>query len=224
MFKHFHHDIIELPELDIQVINNKRHYVVSGEQKYPSVTTVLGETADMQWLVEWKERIGEEEAERQSNRAKNRGTALHNICEKYVLNQLPQEGRKDPFVWDDFLKVKSALDNHCDDIRSVEGCLWSKRLKIAGRTDLIASWKSRPAIIDYKSSAKQKDKSHITEYFLQASLYSYMFWERTGILLNDIVIIICVTDLPNAQVFEEKATNFLGRARKRVDEYYIKNS
>jgi hypothetical protein len=217
-FKKFNHELVVLPDLQTETIDGKRHYVVSEEKKLPSVTTVLSSTADMQWLKEWKDRIGEDEAERQSTRAKNRGTALHNVCEKYVLNEL-KEPVADPFAWSNFLPVKEQLDRHCDDITLVEGCLWSEQLKIAGRCDLIAGWKRKPAIIDYKTSGKEKDKSHITEYFLQASIYSYMFWERTGILINDIVILICVENLPYAQVFEEKATNYLKKARARIRAY-----
>lgn len=222
MFKQFHHDLVTLPDLETETINEKRHYVVSDDIKFPSVTTVLDSTADKSWLKTWKERIGEEEAEKQSTRAKNRGTNLHNICEKYVMNELAGNS-PDPFAWSTFLPLKKRLDEHCDDIRFVEGCLWSKRLKVAGRCDLIAGWKGKPAIIDYKTSNKEKQKSYITEYFLQASIYSYMFWERTGILINDIVILICVDELPYAQVFEEKATNFLSKAKARIDSYYVKN-
>ena len=217
-FKKFNHELVFLPNLEVETIDGKRHYVVSEEKKLPSVTTVLSATADMQWLKEWKDRIGEEEAERQSTRAKNRGTALHNVCEKYVLNEL-EEPVADPFAWSNFLPLKEQLDRYCDDIILVEGCLWSEQLKIAGRCDLIAGWKRKPAIVDYKTSGKEKDKSHITEYFLQASIYSYMFWERTGILINDIVILICVENLPYAQVFEEKATNYLKKARARIRAY-----
>lgn len=222
MFKHFHHDLVTLPELNTENINGKRHYVVSDDLKLPSVTTVLDATADKTWLKEWKERIGEEEAEKQSARARNRGTNLHNICEKYVLNRLIGTST-DPFAWSTFLPLKKRLDEYCDDIKFVEGCLWSKRLGVAGRCDLIASWKGKSAILDYKTSGKEKRKEYITDYFLQASIYSYMFWERTGILINDIVILICVDELPYAQVFEEKATNFLSQAKKRIESYYIKN-
>ena len=57
----------------------------TGEM-YPSVTTVLG-SRDKSWLYEWRKKVGEEEANRISQRAANRGTRLHKICEDYICNK-----------------------------------------------------------------------------------------------------------------------------------------
>lgn len=217
MTKQFKHNLISLPELETETINGKRHYIVSEGIKFPSVTTVLDGTADKTWLQEWKNRVGEEEAEKISTRAKNKGTLLHKMAEDFVLNKPVTE--TSPIAMMTFLPIRKALETRVDDILLVEGCLWSKKLGIAGRCDLIAHWDGRPAIIDYKTSSSIKHKSDIKDYFLQTSIYAYMFWERTNIAVNDIVILMSTSDIPEPQIFEEKASNYIEEARARISSY-----
>jgi genome maintenance exonuclease 1 len=97
-------------------------------------------------------------------------------------------------------------------IRATECTLFSDHLKLAGSCDLIADYDGRLSIIDYKTSSKLKRKEWIEGYFMQASLYAYMLWEMTGILVKDIVIIIGVDDSLEAQVFRERPQNYLVRS------------
>jgi genome maintenance exonuclease 1 len=218
MKKKFKHNLVwPTPDLETEIINGGRHYIVREDVKFPSVTTILDGTADKTWLQEWKARVGEEEAERISNRAKNRGTLMHEMAEDYTLNK--ELKPVSPIATMVFQPIKKKLDAHVDEIMFVEGCLWSENLRVAGRCDLIACWDGVPAIIDYKTASKEKCKSHITDYFLQTSLYSYMFWERTNILVDDIVILISVEDDPEAQVFRVKASDYLQEAKGRIKAY-----
>ena len=58
---------------------------------FPSITTLLGKTSDNQvWLQKWRERVGEEEANRISKEATDRGTLIHEYAEKY-FNVLPKK-------------------------------------------------------------------------------------------------------------------------------------
>lgn len=216
MTKQFRHNFVSLPDLETETINGKRHYLV-GSSKLPSVTTVLDGTADKTWLQEWKNRVGEEEAERISTKAKNKGTLLHKMAEDFVLNKPVIE--TSPIAMMTFLPIRKALETRVDDILLVEGCLWSEKLRVAGRCDLIAHWDGKPAIIDYKTSSSIKHKSNIKDYFLQTSIYAYMFWERTNIAVNDIVILMSTSDMPEPQIFEEKASNYIEEARARISSY-----
>ena len=78
--------------------NNKYTYVNStriedqGTRLYdvngtwlPSVTTILGATKNQQFLRDWKEKVGEQEAERIKNISSRRGTAMHKFLEHYIL-------------------------------------------------------------------------------------------------------------------------------------------
>ena len=63
----------------------QRFYLTPSGEKYPSVTTVLG-SLTKDGIVQWRKRVGEEEANKITRRAANRGTQLHTICEQYILN------------------------------------------------------------------------------------------------------------------------------------------
>jgi hypothetical protein len=64
-----------------------RQYVGDDAEPVPSVTTILDSTADKTHLIEWKKRVGEDEANRQSQQAAGLGTKVHNAIEKYVKGQ-----------------------------------------------------------------------------------------------------------------------------------------
>ena len=56
--------------------NGKRHYVTPEGELYPSITTVLGELSKAA-IQAWRERVGEEEANKISGKASRRGTSVH---------------------------------------------------------------------------------------------------------------------------------------------------
>ena len=53
--------------------------------RLPSVTTILGATKNKQFLKDWKEKVGEKEAERIKNLSSRRGTAMHKFLEHHIL-------------------------------------------------------------------------------------------------------------------------------------------
>jgi len=50
-----------------------RQYVGDDAEPVPSVTTILDSTADKTHLIEWRNRVGEEEANRQSQQSAGLG-------------------------------------------------------------------------------------------------------------------------------------------------------
>ena len=77
------------PTSSRSLINGKRHYAV-GEEKLPSVTTILSATQSQEKqdsLNRWKAKVGEKEAERVKNVAATRGTKMHSILEGYILGE-----------------------------------------------------------------------------------------------------------------------------------------
>ena len=61
-----------------------RVYEISN-YRLPSVTTILGATANKSFLKDWKAKVGEENAERIKNHSSARGTCMHKFLEHYVL-------------------------------------------------------------------------------------------------------------------------------------------
>ena len=214
--KEFEYELLEFAELQ-RIDGPIRLYETPEGKRYPSVTTVLGKMTDKSALEAWKKRVGEDEAARVSSRAATRGTNVHTMCENYVLGNDIDTSMPHNMMM--FNQIKKVLDEKVDMIRATECTLFSDHLKLAGSCDLIADYDGRLSIIDYKTSAKLKRKDWIEGYFLQASLYSYMLWEMTGILVKDIVIIIGVDDSLESQIFVERPQRYLEKAVDLVRSY-----
>ena len=76
----------ELKQLDTDESTGERFYITPNGVKLPSVTTVLGHFKKKS-LIEWRNRIGNEEADKVMYRASNRGTRFHNMMEGYLRNE-----------------------------------------------------------------------------------------------------------------------------------------
>jgi genome maintenance exonuclease 1 len=209
----------EFDHFSREEINGIRHYVTPNGS-YPSVTTVLGAMLDKSALIEWRARVGDEEANRVSRLAATRGTNIHTMCENYIRGQDVDVSM--PFNAVMFNQIKKVLDEHVDDIVGCELTLVSDELKIAGSCDLIALYDGKLSIIDYKTSSKNKLKSWIESYFLQTALYSYMLWEMTGLLAQQCVVIIAVEEESVPQVFIVKPREYLEKAAALCRAYRAK--
>jgi genome maintenance exonuclease 1 len=186
---------------------------------YPSVTTVLGATKDQSHLQKWKERLGEEAAARESKRTADRGTALHLLCEKLVLNQPYDLRREMPVPVQLFSQLRPVIQKNVNNIMGVESPLYSHFLGIAGRVDLVADWQGKTSIIDYKSSNKVKRRDWIEDYFLQTSIYAVMFEELTGIPVPQLVILIGTEESNTPSVFVERRNDWIYKAMDRINLY-----
>ena len=210
--KTFNH--VKLSELDFELESETtetgRTYKTPGGKSYPSITTVLS-SYNKQAIYEWRQRVGVEEANRISRAASNRGTKLHNIVEKYLLNEMSEMKMQTmmPDTKELFLKVKPFLDTHIGDIYGIEQPLYSDRLQIAGRCDCIAEWEGELSIVDWKTSSRVKEREYIQNYFMQATAYAEMFEERTGKPIEQIVIAIAVEDTNVPLIFIENKRDYL---------------
>ena len=188
--KNFNHVGSELQDLQTENLNGKRHYVTPDGNKYISITTLLSNLSKA-GIQKWRERVGAEEANRISTKASRQGTGVHSICESYIKNEDGFLDGRMPNEVEMFQSIESLLD--CiDDVHCVEGALYSDELKLAGRTDLIAEFDNQLAVIDYKTSRKIKTWEMCHSYFMQGAFYAMAYEERTGIPINNIVIIMAV--------------------------------
>ncbi len=211
-FKHIGCDIDY--DLETETINGKRFYKTPEGLLYPSVTTITSQHGKDK-ILEWRKRVGEEEANRISTRASNRGTKVHKICENYLNNEEdyartnPAHIHKTmPDTIAMFKSLQPLLDEHVNNIHALEIPLYSHHLKVAGRVDCIAEYDGKLSIIDFKTSSKLKEESWIKGYFMQCSAYAVMYEERTGIPVSQIVIMIAV-DSEHPQVFIKKRNDYI---------------
>ena len=189
--RYFRPQLLELPSIEATTTSEGRYYH-TPEGDLPSVTTVLGRKLDKSGLEIWRARVGEEEANRISTIATRRGSAIHDLAEKYLLDRDDYTTGAMPVNIATFETLRPILDSRVTDVKCIEGALWSNTLNTAGRVDLIASFDAIPSIIDFKTSKRIKTDSDILSYFLQATCYSMMLEERTGIITPNIVILMAV--------------------------------
>lgn len=183
-----------------------RFYRTPEGAEYPSVTTVLGSVSNT-YLAEWRANVGEEVANDISKRAADRGTLIHAAAEKYLLSESFQFNMFQRIERDMFNELKVHLDTF-EVVHALETRMWSDRLRVAGTVDCIMERGGKFYIVDFKTSGRYKSRDDIHSYFHQASAYALMFYERTGIVVDRLLILISTQD-DGVLVFEEKVKDWM---------------
>jgi CRISPR/Cas system-associated exonuclease Cas4 (RecB family) len=220
MFKHVDHGVV-LPTLTRETTESGRKYFTPEGNAYPSITTVLG-ILGKEAIIEWRKRVGEEEANKVSRQASTRGTAVHKLAEDYVDNKPDWKGKHMPANIATFNSIKPILDEKLDNIWMQEVFLYSDKLKCAGQVDCIGEWEGVLSIIDFKTSRRVKKKEDITNYFIQMCFYAAAFLERTGIAIKQAVVVMAVDD-NEPLIFKVNTYEYLEHfiaVRKKYKEMY----
>lgn len=204
MFTHIHTPISKLHQKELF---GKRFYT-DGVVKYPSITTVLSNTADKEYLKEWELRVGAN-AKKELKRCCDRGTEVHHLCEQYLKNNNINTDNKL------FNQIKPHLKK-INNIRLQETALKSDVLQVAGTVDLIAEYNNRLCVVDFKTSNHSKTEANIYDYFLQETFYALAFYESTGEYIEDIITIIAVEKNPVPQLFVKKIDKYIVPLQKRI--------
>ena len=175
---------VPLKPIDVDPVNENgvRFYPIPGADKYyPSVTSITS-FKNAAFFAGWRKQIGEDEANRITARATQRGTAFHSITEDYLTGKLDLDSymENNPLSVRMFQSAKPTL-NRINNINCLETFLYSHYLGLAGRVDCIAEFDGELAVIDFKTSTKEKQENYIEHYFVQETAYAAMFLERTGI-------------------------------------------
>ena len=153
--------LYKYPKSTRSLIEGNRHYDISNEV-LPSVTTIISLTQSeekKQSLQQWRERVGEDEAENIKNTAAARGTLMHSFLEYYIrgdkLLDLSDEGQ----VASGMGQV--IIDQGLKDMEEV----WGSEVTLfypglyAGSTDLCGIYSGRESIVDFKQTNKPKRES-----------------------------------------------------------------
>ena len=191
-----HNNCYIYPKTVREAIDGQRHYD-TGKEKLPSVTTILSATQSeekKESLAAWAARIGEEAAEKIKNEAAVRGTAMHKILEKYVLEQgyldLTKVGQN---AHNMAIRVIEQGLSNVSEYYGIECTLFYPGL-YAGQTDMVGVHKGEDAIIDFKQTNKPKKVEWITDYKLQLAAYAmaHNYMHKTEITKG--VIMMCSKD------------------------------
>ena len=179
-------------------------YFVDAEgRRLPSVTTILNATKPLearQALMNWRDRVGAEEAKRISGNASRRGTQTHKHIKHYLLSQdVPRPETVQPY-WDSLSPVLQRVDQ----VRLVESCVFHYDLGYAGKIDCVASYSGTPCILDWKTADRpRKSLDRLNDAPLQLAAYYSAFnfsYADQGIELEAAAIVVAVPESP-AELF-----------------------
>jgi hypothetical protein len=176
-----------------------RWYIPRPGVSYPSITTVLGNTMPLEKtasLQAWKDRLGPEEAARQSKEATDHGSAVHWLIERH-LGGSPTETleptERDLQAFNSLkLKLKHVVP------WGLEVVMVSDTLRVAGRTDCVGTYKGVPSIMDWKTS--KRIKREIDDYKLQLCFYATAHNEMFGTNITQGVILMASDGFPQEWV------------------------
>jgi ATP-dependent exoDNAse (exonuclease V) beta subunit len=209
-------------ELSASSVDGMRLYATPDRNYYPSITTVLGKTQPPEKaaaLEGWRNAIGHEEAQRQTEAAASNGTGVHLLIERYLKKEELVQG--DEFtekMMQGFNSLKLKL-NKITEVWGQEVPLFSNLLRVAGRCDCIGVYKGKPCIIDFKTSRRIKNKDEIEDYYLQLTAYSIMHNEMFGTdIVDGVVLMTSGEGFP--QEFCVNLLEYVDPLVKRVDKFY----
>ena len=174
--------------------HGSRVYDIAGEQ-LPSVTTILSRTKDQRKLQEWRNRVGNNEADRVMNLSSKRGTAMHKFIESYLLQQcyedLTEVGLEARPMANKVIEIGLAP---VEEWYGTEVTLFYPGL-YAGATDLVCKHNGLDSIVDFKQANKPKRKEWIEDYYMQIAAYAMAHDHVHGSQIRQGIIMMCTPDL-----------------------------
>ena len=215
----------EYPASIRSMINDQRHYDI-GQEKLPSVTTILQATQSdekKKVLEDWKNRVGADNAENIKNEAANRGSIMHRIIEGHLLGQRHADLSDQGILAGTMAQtiIDEGLEGSMNEIWGTEITLYYPKL-YAGASDLAGIYEGRESIMDFKQSNKPKQKAWITDYFLQLAAYATAHNQVYGTRIQSGTILMCTKDnyFQKFTVQGAEFQRFMWDWLRRVDLYY----
>ncbi len=201
--------------------HGSRTYDILGA-RLPSVTTILGRTKNQQFLKDWKEKVGEQEAERIKNLSSRRGTSMHKFLESYVTgvgyDDLTELGQKAKPMAEKIIEIGLAP---VEEYYGSEVTLYYPGL-YAGSTDLVCVHNGKDTIIDFKQANRPKKEEWIEDYYLQIAAYAMAHDYVHKSQIEQGIIMVCTPDLyyQEFKVNGAELRQWKHKFLKRLDMYH----
>jgi hypothetical protein len=188
---------------ETKLIDGIRFYNCGGEW-LPSVTSILKATGDNGAWMGWQ-RAGGEAAKAKSQSARDRGTTIHEFCERRLRGyraaaKVPEHLR--PY-WD---SVQPAL-RRLKLARLTEAFVWHRQQRYAGTLDAVATYRGvKDTLIDFKTTQDaSRIDGRLAGYRLQLAAYAGALLDTRGIEVQQAVIIVIHPDGPAQDVIVTRA-------------------
>ena len=213
------------PNSNRVIVDGSRYYNIN-DTKLPSVTEILKATESEEKkssLLKWRQRVGNEEADRIMKTSSSRGTKMHQYIEEYLIGQSNMDLSSET---NDAQLMSNKIINeglcNLDELRGAEVTLSFPGL-YAGTADACGLYNGKESILDFKQSNKPKKREWIEDYFLQIAAYGLAHNKVYSTNVSQGVILVCTPQpmclfqefIISEDDFEKYKNEFLNR----VDSY-----
>ena len=201
--------------------DNGRIYDVAGF-RLPSVTSILSRTKDQGFLKQWREKVGDKEADRIMNLSSVRGTAMHKYLESYITEvgyeDLTDTGKQAKTMAEKVIELGLAP---IDEYYGSEVTMYYPGL-YAGQTDLVCIHDGKDTIVDFKQANRPKREEWIDDYKLQIAAYAMAHDYVYNSTIEKGVIMVCTPDLYYQEFIIEgvELRNWKHKFLKRLNMYH----
>lgn len=189
-------------------INKKRHYIcddfpnVPAGIVLPSVTTVGSSMAPVgktMALINWRKKVGDEEANRRTRQATERGNWLHGVLEDLfngedIEEHLAKCQQFAPY----YFSIQEFLETIGEPVLIESAIAWycpARQIGYSGTFDMLATMKDGSyALLDWKTSYKAKKDSQLGDYRMQLGAYAQAIEQMYDIEINEAHCAIAIYD------------------------------
>lgn len=189
-------------------LNGKRHYQCNGFPNVPegmllpSVTTVLSSMAPVSKimaLMNWRKRVGPDEANRRTKLAANRGTWLHTVIEDWFNGEDIEHHLDSAPDWRPYYDAALPFLDTIESPVLVESAVawWQEEEAIgySGTLDMLAQMSNGAvALVDWKTSFKVKPDYQLADYKRQLGAYSMAAQQMFDIPIEEAWCVIACYD------------------------------
>ena len=221
--------IYKFPTSNRTTINGSRYYEINNE-KLPSVTEILKATESedkKKSLLQWRQRVGDFEAEKIIKTSSTRGTLMHKYIEDYLIGQT----KLDIFDNSEATVMAKKIINeglvNLDVLWGAEATLAYPNL-YAGTADACGVFNGKQTILDFKQSNKPKKREWINDYFLQVAAYALAHDKAYTTNITQGVILMCT---PPPKVFYQEFLisgpefkDYQNQFMNKVEQYNLKKN
>ena len=185
------------------IVDGSRYYNID-DTKLPSVTEILKATESEEKkksLLKWRQRVGNEEADRIMKTSSSRGTKMHKYIEEYLIGQSNIDLSFE--ISDSKLMSNKIISEglcNLDELWGAEVTLSFPRL-YAGTADACGLYNGKESILDFKQSNKPKKREWIEDYFMQIAAYGLAHNKVYSTNISQGVILVCTP--PPMCLFQE---------------------
>jgi ATP-dependent exoDNAse (exonuclease V) beta subunit len=123
-----------------------------------------------------------------------------------------------PNVMELWIILRAWLDEHITCVYQQETDVFSRRLCVAGRFDLLAAIDGLLSVVDFKTSKRFKKDEYLLDYKLQGTFYACAVYELTGHKVSQIALPVMYPG--GLQVVTFKPFTYFDELRRRIDQFY----